>query len=264
MSSVTPPEPVNEQAEVVPTEAVSPDNAPAPQEQLNNPATSLSDLQPKMELQGIVKSTELQGAIVDIGLEKHGLLHISQLSEEPVKNVTDVVKKGDQVTVFVLAVDKTTGRLDLSLIRPLDVTVNEIKVGERVEGTVERIERYGVFVNVGAERPGMIHVSELATGYVNDPSEVVKIGDTVEAKVIGVNKRKKQIDLSIRALEAEEMVAEVEEEDQGEYITAMELALRKAMNTEDDNRRGSKKRDKKRKTREQEDIIERTLRWNQQ
>lgn len=280
MSSITPPEPEIEQAEADLEAAVSADHTPAPEE-TEQPAesaipqtdvaatsvTSIEDVHPKMALKGTIRSAELQGAIVEIeGLEKPGLLHISQLSEEPVKNVTDVVKKGDSVTVFVLAVDKKSGRLDLTLIQPPDMTWNEIKVGERVQGTVERIEKYGVFINIGAERAAMIHVSELANGYVNDPSDVVKIGDSVEAKVINVNKRKKQIDLSIRALEAEDMAIEIEEEEEPEAaITAMELALRKAMGDDGrlSRREREKKRDKRKKTRSQDDIIERTLRWNQ-
>ena len=62
---------------------------------------------------------------------------------------------------------------------------------------------YGAFVDIGAERPGMVHVSELTHGYVKTPSEIVKEGDEVEAKVLDVNRKKKQIRLSIKALEPE-------------------------------------------------------------
>lgn len=228
---------------------------------------SFADVKAKMALNGVVKSTELQGAIIDLGMEHNGLLHISQLSEKPVKNVTDVIKEGDSITVYVLAVDHKRGRIDLSLMQPPAVTWNEIKVGQTLEGTVARIEDYGVFVDFGAERPGLIHVSELAKGYVNSPSDIVKVGDSIEAKVIGVNKRKKQIDLSVRAMEVEEAVTIEADEDEEEVATAMEIALRKAMEASGGSMtlsKKQKKRDKNRSRKEQDDIIARTLKWNQE
>jgi len=69
-----------------------------------------------------------------------------------------------------------------------------------VKGKVVRLETYGAFVDFGAERPGMVHVSELTRGYVKTPNEVVKEGDEVEAMVLEVNRKKKQIRLSMKAL----------------------------------------------------------------
>lgn len=227
---------------------------------------SLDTLKPKQELQGVVKRVELQGALVDVGLERDGLLHISQLSTETVKNVSDVLKVGDNVTVYVMAVDKKSGRLDLTMIKPPAVSWNELKENQLYTGTVVRIERFGVFIDIGAERPGLIHVSELTTGYVNDPSEVVKVGDTIEAKLIGVNRRKKQIDLSVKAREIQER-EEIVDEDEEELPTAMELALRKAMQGNDNlsfsTKKSQKKRDKRQRTAEQDEIISRTLRMHE-
>jgi transcriptional accessory protein Tex/SPT6 len=75
------------------------------------PALSITDLKPKMELRGKVKKIELYGAFVDIGVGHDGLLHISQLSTERVKNVNDVVKEGDEVAVWVRNVDQETSAL---------------------------------------------------------------------------------------------------------------------------------------------------------
>ncbi len=190
-------------------------------------ALSLTDLKPKMELRGKVKKVELYGAFVDIGVGTDGLLHISQLSTERVKNVTDVVKEGDEVTVWVRNVDQAQGRIDLTMIRPPGVTWNEIQVGQVLTGKVVRVEKFGAFVDVGAERPGMVHVSELANGYVSSPNEVVKVGDEVQVKVIKVNSKKKQIDLSMKALEEPVQVEAVEDDEK--IPTAMELALRRAL-----------------------------------
>ncbi len=187
---------------------------------------TITDLKPKMELRGKVKKVELYGAFVDVGVGVDGLLHISQLSTERVKNVNDVVKEGDEVTVWVRNVDVEQGRIDLTLMRPPGLMWNEIQPGQVLTGKVVRVEKFGAFVDVGAERPGMVHVSELANGYVGSPSEVVKVGDEVQVKVLKINSKKKQIDLSVKALEEP---IKIEHEDDEKVPTAMELALRRAM-----------------------------------
>ena len=234
------------------------------------PALSIADLKPKMELRGKVKKIELYGAFVDIGVGADGLLHISQLSTERVKNVTDVVKEGDEITVWVRNVDQAQGRIDLTMMRPPGMMWNEIQVGQVLTGKVVRVEKFGAFIDVGAERPGMVHVSELASGYVNSPTEVVKVGDEVQVKVIKVNGKKKQIDLSIKALEEPVPTATADEDDEN-VPTAMELALRRALQGTDmaeelevpkkmakQPRREKQRSDKRRQ--EQEDILSRTLR----
>src|SRR5262249_48264292 len=186
-------------------------------------ALAIADLKAKMELHGKVKKIELFGAFVDVGVGRDGLLHISQLSTEPVKNVNDVVKEGDEVTVWVRNVDVDQGRIDLTMIAPLGLAWNEIQVGQVYTGKVVRVEKFGAFVEIGAERPGMVHVSEMASGRIDSPSEVVKMGDEIQVKVIKVNSKKKQIDLSMKALEEP---VEVPKEEADEKIpTAMELAL---------------------------------------
>lgn len=236
----------------------------------NTAPTSIEEITPKMELKGVVKKTDLYGALVDVGVGRLGLLHISQLAEDHVKNVTDVVKEGDEITVWVLDVDKQKGRMNLTLLKPPAVTWNDITEKAVFSGEVVRVEKFGAFVDIGAERPGLVHVSELAQGYVGDPADVVTVGETIEVQVIGVNRRKKQIDLSVRALAdaatAAALAEETEEED--DIPTAMELALRQAMENSgmDLPRRSdkrSKKRNKKRRRHEQDEIFSRTLKQHQ-
>ena len=86
------------------------------------------------------------------------------------------------------------------MIQPLALEWREIKVGESVKGKVVRLEKFGAFVEIGAERPGLVHISEMAHGYVKVPGDVVKEGDEIEAQVLEVNRRKKQIKLSMKAL----------------------------------------------------------------
>lgn len=216
----------------------------------------LEDLQPKMKLTGTVKKVELFGAFIDVGVGRDGLVHISALSPQRVNQVSDIVKEGDTVTVWVRKVDPKVQRLDLTMIEPLGLDWNEIKVGQTYPGKVVKLEKFGAFVDIGAERPGMVHISEMATYRVEEVSEIAKVGDEVQVKVLGVDPRKKQIKLSIKALDVVEEVAEEEEEDAG--LTAMQMAFKRAQS----GRAGTNAKTKakfKQARREQEDILSRTL-----
>jgi small subunit ribosomal protein S1 len=222
--------------------------------------SSIDELKPGMSLKGTVKRLELYGAFVDVGLGQDGLLHISQLGKPNVRNVEDVVKVGEEITVYVLKVDREKKQVALSLVKPPAINWDELKEGTVVTGTVVRVENFGVFVDIGAERPGMVHVSELANGYVKSPSDVVKIGQEVQARIIKINRKKRQIDMSIKALEAPVEIIPDDDAADEDVPTAMELALRKAMGQD---AVASGKRDKRKRERrfeEQEDIFERTLR----
>ncbi len=228
--------------------------------------SSIEELAPRMELRGKVTRLELTGAFVDIGVGEDAFLHISQLNRPNVRNVSDVLNPGDEVTVYVLKVDKDSRRVALSLSRPPAVTWDELKEGDSVSGKVVRIESFGVFVDIGAERPGMVHVSELSNGYVKSPSDVVSVGQEVEARVLKINRKKRQIDLTMKTAEPVVTASDFEEEDVEEMPTAMEMALRRAMAQaeEQEEAQPEKATKKSRKmSREQEDIISRTLRSQQ-
>lgn len=167
-------------------------------------------LEPKTKLSGKILKTTLAGALVDIGQSLPGVIHISQLQQEAVNKVEDVVKEGQVVDVWVRRVKKD--RIELTMIEPLGYEWKEIVPDLVVKGKVVRLESYGAFVDFGAERPGLIHVSELTRGYVKTASEVVKEGDEIEAKVLDVDRRKRQIRLSMKALQPEMVVEEVKPE----------------------------------------------------
>ena len=158
-------------------------------------------LEPKTKLSGKILKTTLAGALVDIGQSVPGVIHISQLQQDAVNKVEDVVKEGQTVEVWVRRVKKD--RIELTMIEPLGFEWKEIVPDMIVKGKVVRIETYGAFVDFGAERPGLIHVSELTRGYVKTASEVVKEGEEIEAKVLDVDRRKRQIRLSMKALQPE-------------------------------------------------------------
>lgn len=232
---------------------------------------SISDLKRKTKLNGKVLKTTLAGALVDIGLEVPGVVHISQLQQKPTNRVEDVVQIGQEVVVWVRRVDAQKGRIELTMIEPLPFEWREINKGMRIKGKVTRLEKFGVFVDIGAERPGLVHISEMTHDYIKTPSELVHEGDEVEVQVLEVNRRKKQIRLSMKALEekpdaivkaVQRMQDKVEDASKPEPVpTAMEVALREAMERSQSNEEESKPKTKRKANpdNEIESILSRTL-----
>src|ERR1051325_1498309 len=246
---------------------------------MTTPDNTATTLEPKTKLSGKVLKTTLAGALVDVGQSIPGVIHISQLSTEPINKVEDVVKEGQTVDVWVRRVKKD--RIELTMVQPLALEWKEIEPDMIVKGKVVRLEAYGAFVDIGAERPGMVHVSELAHGYVKTPSEIVKEGDEVEAKVLDVNRKKKQIKLSMKALEPEveefipakkenkkvgkrgpkkNQIESVEQEETKEpEMTAFQIAWQEALNKSNAERAYKVKRSKSGASQEQEELLNRTL-----
>lgn len=202
--------------------------------------SELKALKRKMHFTGTVVSTSLAGAFVDIGVGVPGVVHISQLQEEPVNRVEDVVKPGQEVEVWVRNVVPSKQRIDLTMIRPLELEWRDIQENMILTGKVTRLEKFGVFVDVGAERPGLVHISEITQGYIKSPEDVVSEGEEVRVKVLSVNRRRKQIKLSMKEAqplpeekpkpaETPQQAAEAEEPQEEPVPTAMEMAFREAM-----------------------------------
>jgi ribosomal protein S1 len=174
--------------------------------------TPVSELKAKTKLAGKVVKTTLAGVLVDLGMEIPGIIHISQLSETAVKRVEDVVQVGQTIDVWVRKVK--ADRVELTMIEPVGMDWRELKPELVVKGKVVRLETYGAFVEIGAERPGLVHISEMAHGYVKTPGDVVKEGDEIDVMVLDVDRKKKQIRLSMKAVlpkPEEKVVAVVEE-----------------------------------------------------
>lgn len=239
---------------------------------------NISEIQRKQQFTGTVVKTTLAGALVDIGLDTPGVIHISQLQAEPVNRVEDIVQPGQQVDVWVQRVVPKKNRIELTMIKPLALEWRDIENDMVLKGTITRLEKFGAFVEIGAERPGLVHISEMTYGYIKDPSEVVKQGDEVEVKVLSVNRQKRQIKLSMKALEeppvkepketkaskkAEVNVSEPEESKEEPVPTAMEIALREAMERSKEKHPGRKTEKERRKpagpNNELEQILARTL-----
>jgi small subunit ribosomal protein S1 len=227
--------------------------------------TPLSSLKVKDALNGKVTRIGLSGAIVDVGAEREGLLHISALGQSSVNNIQEILSVGQDVTVWVRKVDPEKGELQLTMVAPLAFSWQDLRPGVKVTGKVTRVEKFGAFVDFGAERPGMIHVSELSSEYVKDPSEVIKVGESVEALIVEINRQKKQIRLSRKALEAAEAAPEPEESDgapEEKPVTAMEAAFLKAqgeMEAAEKAVRASARKKADALRNQQEELLQRTL-----
>lgn len=188
----------------------------------------LTDLTPGQQLAGKVTRIELFGAFLDVGAETEGLAHISMLSPQKVNRTEDVLQAGQQVECWVHAVDPIGSRLELTLIRPVSLQWKDVKPGLRLTGKVVRLEKFGAFVDVGAERPGLVHISEMANEYVSNPGDIVKVGDEVQVAVLDMDRKKRQIRLSMKAA-AVQVVEQAPAEEEEKVPTAMEFALRQAM-----------------------------------
>lgn len=179
----------------------------------SNQLKESNDIQPKQQFEGKVLKTLLQGALVDIGTDLPAFIHISQVVKDgnpklPVNSIEEVLKVDDVVKVWVKRIKKD--RIELTMIEPLLLEWRELKPEMEIKGKIIRLETFGVFVEIGAERPGLIHISELSHSYIRTPGEVVHEGDEVDVKILEVDRRKKQIKLSLKALQ--ELPAEPDEE----------------------------------------------------
>lgn len=220
------------------------------------PEIKLASLSPADTLKGLVANIELAGALVDVGAEVKGFLHISRLQQRT-NRVEDVLSIGQEIEVWVSRVDPVAQRLELTMQRPVRLKWGQIQTGMNLRGEVTRIEAFGAFVEIGAERQGLVHVSEISHDYVNDPRDQLQVGEEVTVTVLEVNRQKKQIRLSIKAAQLQE---EVEEKQEEQLPTPMELALRQAMQASAAEPPPGKPRAKRGKTRaEQEELLARTL-----
>lgn len=225
------------------------------------PEYTWKDLEPGLKVEGKVVRLEKFGAFVDIGAPTDGLVHISEMAAGRVNKPSDVVSEGETITVWIKDLDRNGGRISLSMVEPPDVDIRSLKTDTVLTGTVVRLESFGAFVDIGAGRDGMIHVTEMGRGYVGSPSEIVSVGDQVQVRVLEVDPRRGRISLSMKDLPGDEYQWVDDDEEEGP--TAMELALREAMEDQgvdmSAGRGGRRKKSKKWRRSEQDDIIYRTL-----
>ncbi len=168
-------------------------------------ATLLATLEEDKVLEGVVKNITDYGIFVDLG-GLDGLLHITDLSYGRVRHPADLFKVGDTITVKVLSFDRDKERISLGLKQltpdPWTLVEEKFPLGARVTGKVVSLTDYGSFVELEPGVEGLIHISEMSwTRKIRHPSQVLTVGDVVEATVLELEPTRKRISLSLKQVE---------------------------------------------------------------
>lgn len=165
---------------------------------------------------GTVKSLTGYGAFVDLG-GVDGMVHISELSWERIKNPNEVVAVGDTIEVYIKAIDEEKRKISLGYKKadenPWEIFKSKYAVGDTVTVKIVSMTAYGAFAKVIPGIDGLIHISQIANRRIEKPADELKIGQEVEAKIIDVDFDKKRVSLSIRALLPEEPAVEATAEE---------------------------------------------------
>lgn len=179
----------------------------------------LAVLEVGMMMPAVITTIQAYGAFADLG-GVDGLIHISDLSYERVKQTSDVVKVGQKVQVKILKIDNSVDppKIGLGLKQtmedPRTATLSAIKEGDNVSGRVTKIMPFGAFVEIGPGVEGLIHISEISHERVHNINKVLKADEVVNVKVLSIDAAKRKISLSIKALKSkEEHDAEIERKD---------------------------------------------------
>ncbi|EJN94026.1 30S ribosomal protein S1 [Streptococcus caviae] len=144
------------------------------------------------------------GAFIDLG-GVDGLVHVTELSHERNVSPKSVVTVGEEIQVKVLAIDEEAGRVSLSLKAttpgPWDGVEQKLAAGDVIEGKVKRLTDFGAFVEVLPGIDGLVHISQISHKRVENPKDVLSVGQDVTVKVLDVNTADERVSLSIKALE---------------------------------------------------------------
>ena len=154
-------------------------------------------------VEGVVKNVTDFGAFIDLG-GVDGLLHISEMSWGRVENPKKVFKVGDELKVLVKDIHDTKIALSLKFpeSNPWANSAEDYAVGTVITGKVARMTDFGAFVELAPGVDALLHVSQISKAHVDKPSDVLKVGEEVTAKIVDLNEAEKKISLSMKALEA--------------------------------------------------------------
>ena len=152
---------------------------------------------------GVVKNVTDFGAFIDLG-GADGLLHISEMSWGRVENPKKVFNVGDEVKVLIKEIngDKIALSMKFPEENPWLTAAEKFAVGNVVTGKVARMTDFGAFVELAPGIDALLHVYQISREHVAKPSDVLSIGQEIEAKVVDFNGEDKKISLSMKALEA--------------------------------------------------------------
>ncbi len=158
------------------------------------------------KVRGIVTRDADFGSFVELAPGIEGLIHISEMAwGKKVHKPSDVVKVGDQVEAVILSIDPEQKRMGLGLKQalgdPFAELVKTIHPGAVIEGKVSRITPFGAFITVTEGVEGLVHISEIvADKRLNHPTEALHVGEQVKAKVLDIDREKRQLKLSIKQM----------------------------------------------------------------
>ncbi len=152
---------------------------------------------------GVVKSLTSYGAFVDIG-GVDGMVHVSELSWNRIKNPAEVVKVGDEIEVFVISFDADKKKISLgyktSEMNPWNQFMTNYNIGDVVDAKIVKLMTFGAFAEILPGVDGLIHISQIADKRIGKPEDVLSEGQQVQVKITDVDAENKRISLSIRAL----------------------------------------------------------------
>ena len=152
---------------------------------------------------GVVKSMTNYGAFVDIG-GVDGMVHISEMSWKRIKNPAEVFSIGQEVDVYIKALDAENKKISLGYRRdednPWEILRKNYPVGSVIEAEIVGLTTFGAFARIIPGIDGLIHISQIADRHISKPQDVLTVGDKVTCKITAIDFDKKRVSLSIRAL----------------------------------------------------------------
>tara|TARA_B100000212_G_scaffold340225_1_gene320297 strand:+ start:21634 stop:23280 length:1647 start_codon:yes stop_codon:yes gene_type:complete len=165
----------------------------------------LDKINPGDVVKGVVKNITDFGAFIDLdGMD--GLLHITDMSWGRISHPSEMLKQGEEIDVMIIEINREKERVSLGLKQtksnPWDSIENRYPIGAHVAGKVVNLVPYGAFIEIEEGVEGLVHVTEMSwTKRITKPSELLKVGDNVEAVVLGIQKDEEKISLGIRQLD---------------------------------------------------------------
>lgn len=165
----------------------------------------IEDLEIGKTYTGRVTSLANFGAFVNIN-GADGLVHLSEISWERVKNPSEVLEVGQGVDVKVISIDEDKNRIGLSVRQlqddPWKKRIEKFQVGQLIEGTITRLVKFGAFARIDEDVEGLIHISEISDHRVEHPKEELKEGDVINLRIIRIEPERRRIGLSLRKVDS--------------------------------------------------------------
>lgn len=160
---------------------------------------------------GVVKSTTSYGAFVDLGAGVDGMVHLTELSWKHIKRPEDVVTVGEPLTVFVKSFDPEKKRISLGYkteeTNPWNLFRAQYAIGDIASVKIVSLMPFGAFAEIIDGVDGLIHISQIALQRIAKPSDVLEIGQVVDARIIDIDDERQKVSLSIRSLLEEQVAA---------------------------------------------------------